>query len=320
MAERKWWKKDEVAQPAAPASGVDALTRSMVDQVPVNVMYCDNELVIRYMNAASRRTFQKLAHLLPVAVDQMVGSSIDVFHRNPAHQRRILGDARSFPHHARFSLGPETLDFEAMAVTDPTGARVGTMVTWSLVTDRVHTATQVTEAATGVAGAIEQMRASIGEIARSSSHAASVAGQASHEAAEAHEVMSRLGDASNQIGKVVELISSVADETNLLALNATIEAARAGDAGRGFAVVAAEVKNLAEETARATEDIRSRIETIQRESQLAVGAIDRVLEVVQDVRDSASSIAAAVEEQTAVVEDIGRAAQRAADIVSVDHR
>ncbi len=109
-------------------------TGQMLDAVPINVMYCDRDLTIRYMNAASRQTLATLAQYLPVPVDKIVGSSIDAFHKNPSHQRRLLADPKSLPHTAFIRLGPETLSLLVSAITDATGDYVGTMTTWEVVT------------------------------------------------------------------------------------------------------------------------------------------------------------------------------------------
>jgi methyl-accepting chemotaxis protein len=121
-----------------------------------------------------------------------------------------------------------------------------------------------------------------------------------------------LGESSQQIGKVIEVITSIAEQTNLLALNATIEAARAGEAGKGFAVVAGEVKELAKETAKATEEIGSRIAAIQSDTSDAVGAIGEIEQVIARIADMQTTIASAVEEQTATTNEIGRNVAEAA--------
>jgi len=124
--------------------------------------------------------------------------------------------------------------------------------------------------------------------------------------------VTKLGESSAEIGNVLKLITSIAEQTNLLALNATIEAARAGDAGKGFAVVASEVKDLAQETARATEDISGRIEAIQRDTTDAVTAIGEIGEIIRQLGDYQTTIASAVEEQTATTQEITDSVSRAA--------
>jgi methyl-accepting chemotaxis protein len=118
--------------------------------------------------------------------------------------------------------------------------------------------------------------------------------------------VNKLGQSSIEIGKVIKVITAIAGQTNLLALNATIEAARAGDAGRGFAVVANEVKELAKQTANATEDISQRIEAIQTDTKAAVQAITQITDIINQINDFQSTIASAIEEQTATTNEISR--------------
>ena len=155
-----------------------------------------------------------------------------------------------------------------------------------------------------VSAAIEQVNASVNEMARSAERAASAAASASQLVDASNTQISDLGQAAEQIGKVIEVIQDIAEQTNLLALNATIEAARAGDAGKGFAVVASEVKELAKQTASATEDIRQRIGGIQRSTGLTVKSIGGISDVVRQVNELSRMIAAAVEEQSITTKEI----------------
>jgi len=157
-----------------------------------------------------------------------------------------------------------------------------------------------------VAAAIEEMTASIGEVAKNAEQAAGVAGRASQLAAGSNETIAQLGTAADEIGKVIQVIQDIAEQTNLLALNATIEAARAGEAGKGFAVVATEVKELAKQTAEATEDIRRRIEGIQSSTGSVVSAIGQINEVIEKVNEVSRTIASAVEEQTITTKEIAQ--------------
>lgn len=173
----------------------------------------------------------------------------------------------------------------------------------SLVSD---TSARVNDSVQLVASSMEQMTASIREIAKSASQASSIVGDAVCAADSANATVTKLGTSSGEIGKVVKVINSIAEQTNLLALNATIEAARAGEAGKGFAVVANEVKELAKETAKATEDISHRIEAIQSDTNGAVSAIGEITELINKINEVSSTIASAVEEQSATTGEITR--------------
>jgi methyl-accepting chemotaxis protein len=178
--------------------------------------------------------------------------------------------------------------------------------------EAVEVGKSVEHAASGVqavASATEELSASINEIRRQVSESSTIAKNAVSEAEAVNGKVGELAGAAQQIGEVVALIRSIAEQTNLLALNATIEAARAGEAGRGFAVVASEVKNLASQTARATEDITQHIQRVQEETASAVGAIQGIGKTITSMSRISGDIAAAVEQQTAATTDISRHVQ-----------
>jgi methyl-accepting chemotaxis protein len=157
-----------------------------------------------------------------------------------------------------------------------------------------------------VAGATEELVASVGEIGRQTARSSEIAARAAARATETDRQIQGLADAAQKVGDVVRLITDIANQTNLLALNATIEAARAGEAGKGFAVVASEVKNLANQTAKATEEISAQIATIQGETNTAVAAIQGISEIVGEINQIASAIAAAIEQQSSATREIAR--------------
>lgn len=163
-----------------------------------------------------------------------------------------------------------------------------------------------------VAAGTEEMTASIREISANASEAARVSAEATRVAETANVSVSKLGESSLEIGEVIKTITSIAEQTNLLALNATIEAARAGEAGKGFAVVATEVKDLAQETATATDDIARRIQAIQEDTASAVSAIEAISHIISQVNGYQTTIAAAVEEQTATTNEMSRSVSDAA--------
>ncbi len=386
----------DVVDAAADLAGFDAsMFRSMLDHAPINVMFADRDLVLRYMNPASTHTLERLEHLLPVPVSEIQGSVIDIFHKHPEHQRRLLADPANLPMRATFRLGPETLSQMVSPIFNDAGEYVGAMATWQVITEQVAILKAIEAAARGdltqeitlesddifgdmaeglrsllanlrqsisdivgnshgllasseglkevsdhmqasaeensaqatvvsessehvsanigtVASATEEMAASIKEIAQNVNMAAEVAGTAVMTAGDANRTIAKLGESSAEIGQIIKVISSIAQQTNLLALNATIEAARAGEVGKGFAVVANEVKELAKETAVATEDISHKIEVIQSDTTSAVEAIANISGIIDQIADIQTSISGAVEEQAATTSEIGRSVNEAA--------
>lgn len=171
---------------------------------------------------------------------------------------------------------------------------------------------QVSKNVSSVAAASEEMQSSIREISKNANESARVAKNAVCVAGTTNETVKKLGESSQEIGNVIKVITSIAQQTNLLALNATIEAARAGEAGKGFAVVANEVKELAKQTAKATEEIGQKIEAIQGDTKGAVKAIEEIGSIINQINDISNSIASAVEQQTVTTNEIGRSVTEAA--------
>jgi methyl-accepting chemotaxis protein len=210
----------------------------------------------------------------------------------------------------------EALAALAQAATQMRSTSDGLSSTAAKTNDQVKAAASASDDATSnvqtVAAASEEMSASVAEISRQVAHAATIAGRAVDETKQTDGTVQGLAEAAQKIGEVVKLINDIASQTNLLALNATIEAARAGEAGKGFAVVASEVKSLANQTAKATEDISAQIASIQSVTKDAVDAIKRIGGTISEVSTVATSIASAVEEQGAATQEITRNTQQAA--------
>lgn len=311
--------------------------KQMLDQLPINAMMCDlDDFTITYANAATVETLGRLEHLLPIKAKDIVGANIDVFHKAPQRQRTMLRDERNLPHRAKIKLGDETLDLKISAIRDAKGQYVAALLTWAVATKQVKLANDfesnvksvvdgVSSAATEmqatsetmaagaeeanvqantVAAASEQLAKSIEEISRQVAHATQISGDAVARAQETNAQVQGLAEAATKIGDVVKLITDIASQTNLLALNATIEAARAGEAGKGFAVVANEVKSLATQTAKATDEIGSQIKSIQTATQGAVGAIGTITETISQISEISAAISAAVEEQGAATQEV----------------
>ena len=332
-----------------------ARTQQMTDLSPINTLMSNLDGEIIYSNQASFDTLKTLEQNMPIKVADLVGSSIDVFHKNPAHQRKIIGDPKNLPYKAVIDFAGEKLDLLVSPINDSDGNYLGPMVTWEVITAKVKLVTDLTEASNALATSaeellavsntmsanseetsaqsntassaseevssgvqtvatnMEEMTASIKEITSQTNESSRQSEEAAQLAKEANTVISALGESSLDIGNVIKVITSIAQQTNLLALNATIEAARAGEAGKGFAVVANEVKELAKQTASATEDISRKIEAIQGDSQSAVNGIGSITEAIEKLNNIASSIASSVEEQAATTGEVSRIVMESSD-------
>jgi methyl-accepting chemotaxis protein len=182
--------------------------------------------------------------------------------------------------------------------------------------DAARAAEDVKQGVSAAAAGAEQMSASILEIVQQAAQAREISGDAVSSTARTRELVAKLGASGDQIGEVIRVISTIADQTNLLALNATIEAARAGEAGKGFAVVAGEVKELANQTARATDEVARKIESIQTDTRETVGAIGEIGAIIERLNLIATTIAAQVEEQSSTARQIVGSVEQAANATS----
>ena len=256
--------------------------------------------------------------------------AMEVFRGNSLENKRLLDEQESLKQTAAeerhrvlrdMATGLETRVKGAVEAMSRVGERLnGASVAMSRTAEQTSQQTTAVVAATEqtssnvqtVASAAEELSASGGEIGRQVALSAEIARAAAEEAGQTNTMVSSLAAAAGRIGEVVRLIDDIASQTNLLALNATIEAARAGEAGKGFAVVANEVKTLANQTAKATQEITAQIGSVQTETDRAVAAIRHIGETINRVDEATASIAGAVEEQNAAIHEITRSVQEAA--------
>ncbi len=307
----------------------------ILDEMPVNIMLADKDtLEITYVNKTSIKTLTGLEHLLPIKARNLKGTCIDIFHKNPAHQRALLADPKNLPWESNISLGDETLSLRVSRLDDSNGNYLAPLLTWNVISDQIKMANNVagvtdmvasaateldasastmasateetTAQSSSVAAATEQLEATVAEISRQVHQSSEIARSAITEANRSNDSINKLSESAQKIGEVINLIQDIASQTNLLALNATIEAARAGEAGKGFAVVASEVKALANQTAKATEDIAHQVDEIQSSMGNSVDAIQSVTSTIEKMGAITAAVAAAVEEQGSSTREVNQ--------------
>ncbi len=311
---------------------------ALLDSLSAAVFLADMNLTLTHANKASLEMLAKVTRAMESEGGDTsaspIGASLSSFYENPARMEAALRDPSQLPFEYFFSSGSVRLRTTITALFDDAGVQQGYCVVWDdesfdatlrefstntatrliqlgenlegLMTQLTLQASNTSEGAQTAAAAVEQMSASVHEIASSASQAVTVAREAVGAASTATERVTKLDASSQEIGVVVKLITSIAEQTNLLALNATIEAARAGEAGKGFAVVASEVKELARETAEATQRITDMIDALQEDSSHVTTALTGITDLIHQISDAQTSIAGAVEEQSATTNEISR--------------
>jgi methyl-accepting chemotaxis protein len=300
-----------------------------LDALPCNAMFCDRELTLRYLNRASLKTLRTLQEHLPVPVDQLVGNSIHIFHKNQANIDKILGSkhprgVHELPHKATISLGPVKIDLQVEPMIDKRGEYVGACVVWGISTQgKLEALRAAQEAQRGdiehldgnlqmVATATHEIEASIAEIAHNAVDVSNAAEKSRIASAESKIAIESLRTSSSGVAKVAELIASIATQTSVLALNANIEAARAGVHGKGFAVVASEVRKLAEQTASATAKIQSKVSMIGVDLTTAMKAISEISLQTEELSGLSQQMASSAEEQHLATQEMAHNLERAA--------
>jgi len=300
--------------------------KQMVEDMPINIMTADaqNDFKINFINKTALGTLHLVQAHIPVAADQLMGKSIDIFHKDPQVVRRIFSDPKNLPHYTRVKLGAETIAQKVSAVFDKNGQYLGPMLTWSVVTENerladsfeisiggaseqiASSATALQHSAVVLQGSIEELSQSAVNISKRTHESLRVVKEATDKGEDARGYMQKLSTTADKVSGVVTLIRSIAEKTNLLALNATIESARAGEAGKGFSVVANEVKILASQTANAITEISAQVADMQAAASGTFDVIKEMCDILSSVNRLTADIASTVEEQQASTAEIAR--------------
>ena len=215
----------------------------MVDQMPINVMMADpnDNFKINYMNKTSTKTLHQIEKLLPVKADQVLGSSIDIFHKNPAHQRRMLSDPRNLPHSARIKLGEETLELNVAAITNKAGTYLGPMVSWSVITDQVNLAERVSTVVDAVAGAATELTATAQSMSATAEQTARQSTAVAAASEEASTNVQTVASAGEELSSSIAEIGRQVEQSTKTSARAVEEAKRTNDQVAGLASAASQI-------------------------------------------------------------------------------
>lgn len=251
------------------------------------MIFADTDLNVVLQSKSSATTLKSLAKYFSSSVEDITGKSIDMFHKDPSSQRKMLADPSNLPHDATVSLGEETIQLKVSATYDGDGNLDGPMLAWTVTTAEQERIEREEHTTRELVACAEEMAISIGQISEPTHELINALQAASASAQDAAGRMDILRQANEDISRVSESIADIADQTNLLALNATIEAAGAGEAGRGFVVVAAEVKDMA----KGVQSINDVIEQLNMLSSSLSGAVEKQSATTREIVNSTAGAA-----------------------------